>query len=184
MTTRNNGVTLFGARCIGCNLPIAPSEQVRLWFQNQRAGEKKIEATSIWSDDNGDERESRVPGFKHGSSPAPIVNREFSGNFVPKVERTKRPNTKHVKSPDENQSSHWSMSDDMWSADFVPPNIELTPEDIKDGEVCSSRNMRKRVANNVTSDENNIKSVTNSGKSDNSDINCLTSNLSWLNCPN
>ena len=33
----------------------------------------------------------------------------------------------------------WPLSDDVWRPDFVPPNVDLNPCDIKDGEVCDSR---------------------------------------------
>lgn len=33
----------------------------------------------------------------------------------------------------------WSATPDMWDANFVPPNVDLDPADIKDGEVCSKR---------------------------------------------
>lgn len=33
----------------------------------------------------------------------------------------------------------WPLSDDVWRPDFVPPNVDLNPCDIKNGEVCDSR---------------------------------------------
>ena len=43
---------------------------------------------------------------------------------------------------DKEQHCSWSDIEDIWQPDFIPPNVNLRPSDIYNGEVCEAKRGR------------------------------------------
>ncbi|CAG5135877.1 unnamed protein product [Candidula unifasciata] len=73
-----------------------------------------------------------------GGYPLPIVNRASPRQQLPE---SANPHSIPTQSPDlePDNRTPWAGWEDLWSNDFVPPNVNLEPENLSDGEVVGFR---------------------------------------------
>ncbi|XP_076436177.1 LIM/homeobox protein Lhx3-like [Babylonia areolata] len=123
--------------------------RVRMWFHLQRKerGRGREEGPSYRGTlEKGMERVVAPPG----GYPLPIVNEvspNSSGRLPSAASRSDVmggdvpfPVTSAASSScSRTHPAPWPLSEDVWRSDFVPPNVDLKPGDIQNGEVCSTR---------------------------------------------
>ncbi|XP_070177106.1 LIM/homeobox protein Lhx3-like isoform X2 [Littorina saxatilis] len=120
--------------------------RVRVWFHLHRKEKQLRDCGTVYNRGSNlcstDGMERAVP--PPGGYPLPIVNEvsHASSGRLPTSSRSAVmcdmpfPVTSPLLPK---QPCMWPMSDDLWRPDFVPPNVDLSPCDIKNGEVCGNR---------------------------------------------
>ncbi|GFO00120.1 LIM homeobox protein [Plakobranchus ocellatus] len=104
---------------------------LRQWLRKQRAkiGRKGSNHEIVKNSDES----CRVNALT-GGYPLPIVNRALSLDCPPEtaVAVNYNNNSAHLS---ECPTPHPTVWEELWSDDFVPPNVDLRPDQIKDGEI-------------------------------------------------
>ncbi|RUS83136.1 hypothetical protein EGW08_009083 [Elysia chlorotica] len=104
---------------------------LRLWFRKRRAIAKRMGDNS--NNSCGDGRTNMVTA-PTGGYPLPIVNKAISLEATPETASA----ANHILNPAHllHCSAHYpSAWDELCSDEFVPPNVDLRPDQIKDGEI-------------------------------------------------
>ncbi|XP_025114337.1 LIM/homeobox protein Lhx3-like isoform X2 [Pomacea canaliculata] len=125
---------------------------VRAWFHSQRLRDRKQEFPNGGAGVGSGDVTASLPGGDRisvgrvlappGSFPLPIVNDAMCPGQLPSGTRT---DVTAIDIPFAMTSSCprvtclWPLSPEVWSEDFVPPNVNLDPCDLQNGEVCCSR---------------------------------------------
>ncbi|KAK7478446.1 hypothetical protein BaRGS_00030292, partial [Batillaria attramentaria] len=128
-----------------------------------------------------------------GGYPLPIVNEALSGGRLPTSTRSDLclDVPFHMQTPCYPKTPcAWSLSEEMWNPDFVPPNVNLDPCDIKNGEVCDTRRVLTPAHASVSAvEETRVAFTFTSGRGSNCGgqqhqqvSRADGGGMSWINC--